>query len=190
MAISSRENDPLQSGPLRLRESVRASLFALRYLTQVSLKDLSTPRQMPAAELDLNLVEQVEQALNCRLPFEVIACLANGDDQLREFGFVLGQVVDHTRLARKRGCSRDLIAVGCHPDFHAFYCVTREGSRDRAVQLGDLDNFDRSLNWYDLGDWLTQKLDGRQQFLAEQYLELVNWVPTPIEIADFKPALV
>jgi hypothetical protein len=97
-----RQYEPPQSGPLRLRELVRASTFALRHLTQVTLDTLSPPRQVRAAQLDLELVKDVERALKCRLPDEILACLANGDDELQEFGFVLGQVADHTTLARQR----------------------------------------------------------------------------------------
>jgi hypothetical protein len=99
-------------------------LYSLRHFTQLSLNPLNPPRTLPAAELDVSLVTSVEEALRCSLPDEILACLANGDDELTEFGFVLGQVADHTRLARKRGCPQDLVAVGCHPDFHAFFCVS------------------------------------------------------------------
>jgi hypothetical protein len=190
MAKTVKEYEPPRPGPLRLRDSVRASLYALRHFTQVSLDTLTPPRRLPAAELDVSLVVAVEQALRYSLPDEALACLANGDDELLEYGFDLGQVAEHTRRARQRGCPRDFVAVGCHPDFHAFYCVARDGPRGRAVQIADLDNFDGSLTWYDLGDWLSGMAAGRQDFLAEQHAALAGWQPSPAELSAFAPRLV
>jgi len=189
MAKSAKEYEPPVPGPLRLRDSVRRALYCLRRFTQVGLDTLSPPRRLQAAELDVSLVVAVEESLQCSLPDEILACLANGDDVLNEFAFMLGQVADHTRLARKRGCPKDLVAIGCHPDSHAFYCVCRSGPRDRGVQIADLDNFDGSLNWHDLGDWLSGKALGRQEFLASQYTALAEWQPAAAELSAFAPSL-
>jgi len=189
MAKSAQQYAPPAPGPLQLRDSVRAALYSLRHLTQVTLDTLTPPRTLSPAELDQSRVVDVENALRCSLPDEILACLANGDDELHEFGFVLGQVADHTRLARKRGCPKDLVAVGCHPDFHAFYCISQDGPRDRGVQIADLDNFDGSLNWYDLSKWLSDQVEGRQMFLAEQYTALAGWKPSAAELAAFTPLL-
>ena len=188
--MAAREYEAPEPGPLRLRDSVRSALYSLRHFTQVCLDRLTPPRTLRAAELDLSLVVSVEEALRCSLPDEILACLASGDDVLHEYGFILGEVADHTRRARKRGCSKDLVAVGCHPDSHAFYCVSRAGQRGRGVQMADLDNFDGSLNWYDLGDWLAGKVEGRQSFLSEQYTALAGWEPAPAEWSAFTPSLV
>src|SRR5262245_55586876 len=190
MAKSTKKYEPPQPGPLRLRDSVRSWLLLLRHMTQVTLDSRTPPRKLPPAELDLSLVVDVEQALRCSLPDEALACLANGDDELIEYGFVLGQVVDHTQMAWQRRCPKDLVAFGCHPDLHAFYCVSRERQRHRPVQMADFDNFDGSVNWYDLGDWLADKAAGRQQFLAEQYPSLAGWKPSPEEVLAFTPTLV
>ena len=187
MAKSREEREPLVPGPLRLRDSVRTALFSLRHFTQVTL---DPPQSLSAPELDVSLVVAVEEALRCSLPDEVLACIANGDDELHEDGFDLGQVVDNTRLAHKRGCPKDLIAVGRHPDSHAFFCVSRGGPRGRGVQIADRDNFDGSVNWYDLGAWLAGKVEGRQEFLAEQYAALAEWEPSAAELSGFKPLLV
>jgi hypothetical protein len=190
MAKSAKEYEAPRPRPLRLRDSVRTALYSLRHITQVSLDSLTPPRKLRAAELDVSLVVTVEEALRCTLPDEILACLANCDDVLHEFGFVLGQVADHTRLARKRGCSKELVAVGCHPDSHAFFCVSRDGLRSRGVQIADLDNFDASLNWHDLGEWLAGKVEGRQAFLSEQHMALAGWEPSPTELSTFAPSLV
>jgi hypothetical protein len=189
VAKSSREYEPPLPGPLRLRDSVRTALLVLRHLTQVTLDSRAPPRRIPPAEVELSLVVDVEKALRCTFPDEILACLANGDDELIEYGFVLGDVVDHTRLARSRRCPKDLVAVGCHPDQHAFYCVSRDRPRDRPVQFVDYDNFDGSTNWYDLGEWLSDKAAGRQMFLAEQYPQLAGWKPSPAEVSGFAPTL-
>jgi hypothetical protein len=190
VAKSAPEYEPLQPGPLSLRDSVRKSLYSLRHFTHVSFESLSPPREVAPAILNLALVEQVERALKCQLPFEILACLANHDDELLDQGFSLGQVADHTRKARKRGCPKDLIAVGCQPDSHAYYCVSRDGPRNRAVQLADRDNFDGAVNWYDLGDWLSDLAEGRRLFLAEQYDSLADWKPAKDQYLQFAPLLV
>ena len=159
-------------------------------MTQVTLNSLTPPRTLSPAEVDLSLVIDVEQALRCNLPDEILACLANRDDVLNEYGFVLGDIADHTRDARKRGCSKDQVAVGRHPDSHAFYCVSRDRPRHRPVQLADFGNFDGSEIWYDLGDWLAEKAEGRQQFLAERYPVLAGWKPSPAEVLAFTPKLI
>ena len=189
MAKPAKEYEPPVPGPLRLRDSVRSALYSLRHFTQVGLDTLTPPRRLPVAQLGVSPVAAVEEALGCSLPDEILACLANGDDELHEFGFVLGQVADHTRLARKRGCPKDLVAVGCHPDFHAFFCVSRSGPRGRAVQIADLDNFDGSLNWYDLAEWLSGKAKGRREFLAERYTPLAEWKASEAELSAFSPSL-
>jgi hypothetical protein len=165
-------------------------LYSLRHFTQVSLDALNPPRTLPAAELDMSLLVSVEEALKCSLPDEILACLANGDDELSEYGFAIGQVTDHTQLAGRRGCPKDLVAVGCHPDSHAFFCVSRNRPRNRPVQIADLDNFDGNMNWYDLGEWLAGKVEGRQEFLSEQYPVLAGWVPAPSDLSAFAPSLV
>jgi hypothetical protein len=106
------------------------------------------------ARLDVTLVEDVERALRCELPDEVLACFANGDSTLPEWGFRLGDVVDHTAWARELGCRSDLIAVGRHPDSHALYCVGRRGDRKRPVGLTEFEVEAQDLHWHDLGAWL------------------------------------
>src|SRR4051812_8572110 len=111
MAESRRKYRPPEPGLLHLRESVRRALLAL------------AGEGAPDARLEVGLVEDVERALRCELPDEVLACFANGDDTLREWGFNLGEVADHTAWARELGCRSDLIAVGRHPDSQVLYCI-------------------------------------------------------------------
>src|ERR1700677_2316471 len=85
---SNEDNMVLLPRPLCIRESVRETLFALRFFDQVSLAKFSPLRQLAPASVEITLVEQVEQALKCQLPDEILACLANGDMTLGEEGFV------------------------------------------------------------------------------------------------------
>ncbi|WP_439623342.1 hypothetical protein [Gemmata sp.] len=136
------------------------------------------------------LVAAVEEALTCCLPDEALACVANYDDSLGDDDFVLGSIVDNTHLAWKRGCPKDLVAVGRQGDSLAFYCVSRSGPRDRGVQLVDRDNLDGSLNYFDLGEWLARIVEGRQEFLSEDHPSLIEWAPSQTELAAFIPSLV
>jgi hypothetical protein len=144
MAQPRRKYHPPEAGLLHLRESVRRSLLAF------------VGNGAADARLDVALVEDVERALRCELPDEVLACFANGDDTLPEWGFRLGEVVDHTAWARELGCRSDLIAIGRHPDSHALYCVDRRGDRRRSVGLIEFEVEAQDTNWYDLGAWLVE----------------------------------
>jgi hypothetical protein len=146
VAESHRKYRPPEPGPLHLRESVRRALRALR------------DGRFGAAELEVALVEQVERALRCELPDEVLACFANDDDTLPEWGFDLGAVADHTAWARGLGCRPGWIAVGRHPDGHALYCIERRGDRRRAVGLVEFEaEGNGETGWRDLGDWLAER---------------------------------
>lgn len=180
----------LVAGPLAIRDSVKTALFSLRYFEQLSCDNMSPPYQLKPATLDIELIAQVESAFSCDLPFEILACLANGDGELDEYGFDLGRIAENTELARQRGCSQDSIAVGCHPDMHAFYCISTQGKRDRAVQIIDLDNFDGSQRWFDLAEWLSEHVERRHFFCVEDDPQLEGWTPEPNQIAEFQPALV
>jgi hypothetical protein len=144
-----RKYRPPDPGPLRLRESVRRALLMLS-------EDLAGQ-----PELAVSLIEEVERALRCQLPDEILACFANGDATLPEWGFNLGAVADNTARARELGCPRDLVVVGEHPNGHTLYCVERFGDRKRGVGLIEIDTeANGDTGWRDLGDWLNE-LAGR-----------------------------
>jgi hypothetical protein len=140
-----RKYRPPEPGPLHLRESVRRALLAL------------VGPSSPDAHLETELVENVERALRCELSDEVLACFANGDDTLPEWGFRLGEVADHTAWARELGCRPDMIAVGRHPGSHVLYCIGRRGDRRRSVGLVEFEvEGNGDTNWRDLGEWLAE----------------------------------
>jgi hypothetical protein len=145
MAEPRRKYRPPQPGPLHLRESVRRPLLAL------------AGEDAPAARLEVARVEEVERALRCELPDEILACFANRDDTLSEWGFDLAAVADHTALARELGCRADLVAVGQSSDGRLLYCVQRRGDRRRAVGLLEFDTEENGdVGWHDLGAWLAE----------------------------------
>jgi hypothetical protein len=145
MAKQLRKYHPPEPGPLRLRECVRRPLLAL------------AGTGVPDACLAVGLVEDVERTLRCELPDEVLACFANGDDTLAEWGFRLGEVADHTSRARGLGCRSDLIAVAQNPNCDTLFCVERRGLRQRAVRLVELElEANGELAWHDLGAWLAE----------------------------------
>lgn len=190
MSTSREENEPLEAGPLPIRESVKAPLFVLRHFEQLDLATLSPPRELRPATLEIELVRAVEDALNCCLPYEILACLANADGDLAEEGFRIGKLQEYTEYARERGCSRDSIAVGRHPDSHAFYCIPKRGNRSRPVLIIELDNFDGSERSYDLAGWLSEMVERRQDFLIDDFPQLQGWAPAAGELSEFCPALI
>lgn len=136
---------PPELGPLQLRESVRRPLLAL------------AGDNPPEARLELGRIEEVERALRCELPDEILACFANGDATLREWGFDLGAVVDHTALARELECRASVIGVGEDPNGGTLYCVERRGDRHRAVGLLEVSVEENGeVGWRDLGSWLAE----------------------------------
>jgi hypothetical protein len=183
------ESEAPRLGALRIRDSVRRSLFALRYYTQLCLPALSRWAAGPPA-LEIGRVAEVERTLGCRLPDEILACLANGDETLNEFGLTLDQVADHTRRAHQRGCPAELIAVGRHPEGHAIYCITRDGPRERHVRLFLRDDYDGGLSRCDLAGWLVNRVAARREVVVRDRPALVDWAPPPDDVADFVPALV
>jgi hypothetical protein len=58
------------------------------------------------------------------------------------------------------------------------------------VQIADRDNFEGAVNWYDLGEWLSDLAEGRRLFLAEQYASLADWKPAKDQVSQFSPLLV
>jgi hypothetical protein len=128
-----------------MRESVRCPLLAL------------AGDAPPEARLEVARVEDVERALRCELPDEILACFANGDSTLPDWGFNLAAVCNHTALARELGCRSNMVAVGQNPCGHILYCIERRGERRRAVGLLEFHVEENGeLGWRDLGDWLAE----------------------------------
>jgi hypothetical protein len=144
MAAPRKKYRPPEPGPLHLRESVRRPLLAL----------LDGPAG--EARLEVALVEQVERALRCQLPDEVLACFANGDQTLPEWGFQLGSVVDLTVWARELGCPRDFIVIAQDPGELSLFCIERLGDRKRAVGLIEFETESSDTYSHDLGAWLAK----------------------------------
>lgn len=175
------ENEPLVAGPIEIRDSVKSALYSLRHF----MAYYDAPNQTQPASIEISLIESVEEALACSLPYEAIACLANNDGYLDEYGISIRDVVENTASAHSRGQSADSIAFGRHPDDHAFYCISKRGPRSRSVHIVDVDNFDGSRTSYDLAEWLSEHVERRQQFTADDYPEVRGWAPSPDDLAAF-----
>ena len=186
--MSSPDKTSLQTGPLEIRNSVKTALYALRCFAELSLAEMTPPQTLRPASLEISLVRDVESALDCTLPDEVLACLANNDGFLDEYGFDLGMIVDNTELARSQGLDHDSIAVGAHPDGHAYYCVRRQGQRKRSVFLSEVSNFGGGSAGYDLAEWLAEHVERQQEFAEEDYPDFTG--PDPTLQANFAPSLV
>jgi hypothetical protein len=143
---------------LDVSDAVKTALVRLR-----RLEGVTTP-----PHLDLRAVADVEAELACELSDDVLSALAADVDDLREnAGMVLAEVVGKTRAAYRRGCSKDLVAIGRHPDGLAYYCVRRRAERDRGTQLIDFDTQDQSASPTSLQHWLETRVEARVEFLSE-----------------------
>ena len=147
--------------PLDVSGDVRRALAALRQLDGVDNGD---------AGLDLGRVLAVEHDLGCHLPDDVLAILAAKSDQLTEHGADLAVLVPNTRAARKRGWSRNYVAIGRQPDGHAYYCIdaTDRGS----TTIYDCDNLNgNTVTPQPLAGWLNEFVERQRDFLMEGTLE-------------------
>ncbi len=115
MAKPHRKYRPPEAGPLHLRESVRRPLLALAG---------STP---PEAHLNVSQVEDVERALRCELPEEILACFANADATRPAWGFTHEELSELMAQAREMGYNAELVAVGHNPSGSVLYCIERRG---------------------------------------------------------------
>jgi hypothetical protein len=133
---------PRQPRELVLRDAVRARLVALRLLSGATAE--------PTLEVDR--VADVEEALRCVLPDEVLAMLASGVEDLREgYGIDLALLGDYP--SRDPRLPRDLLPIGEGGEGHLLYCITRTASREEAAGLTIHDNEDQSTSYRSLPDW-------------------------------------
>jgi hypothetical protein len=178
MAKPRRKYRPSEPGALCLRESVRRPLLAL------------AGSNAPQPQLEVARVEDVERALWCELPDEILACFANGDDTLPEWGFDLAAVFDHTARARELGCRADLVAVGQNPNGHIWYCVERRGDRQRAVGLVEFDAEENgAVGWHDLGVWLAEIAGLEDEPHSQQpsaYTQLTLWPDVALKPREWR----
>jgi hypothetical protein len=140
------------SGPrtLNLSENLRQQLIRLRKLSEVT----------DSADISSEQIESVEDALNCEFPDSIIALFANGDDGLYEQrGVKIEDVFDNTKRAHKIGHPKDMVAIGCHPDEHCFYCVSKQPPNQSNPGITEYDNFDGSSSFYSLTEWLKELLE-------------------------------
>jgi len=184
--VNEQGNESLEEGPISLRDSVKAALFSLRHFERYYL----APNRLPEPTLEIDCIGAVERALDCCLPFEALALLANHDSTLCEYGIDLGEIVDNTLAARKNGCSNQSIALGRHPDNHAFYCIGKNGKRSRTIGITEIDNFDGGSMYYDLPSWLNTHVERRHEFALDDFPELASWSLSEQQLADFTLSLV
>jgi hypothetical protein len=174
--------------PIAVTEAVRRNLLRLRLLSRTGF-DATGERTLPNPVLAVEVVRDVEQALSCLFPDDVLAVFANADGYLGEHGFRIESVAEQTRDAHRRSCLRDLITVG-ETDGHVFYCVPSHGALDQCPNLVIYDDEDSSTTVRYLADWLAERVDGRRQFLERQSSVLARREPTDKELTTFRPALV
>ncbi len=170
-------NPHRQPRPLELSDDIRPLLFKLRKITE------TTVDMFPAAISTEQIIE-VENELGCTFPDSIIALFANHDDALTEqCGVRIESVVDNTLQAHQKGHPKTVVAIGCHPDFHCFYCIPRRPSNLDNPGITEYDNFDGSSNYLTLSEWLSQQLEREIDFNG------TDPEVTEEELGNFQPAL-
>lgn len=169
---------PREPRELTISESVRERLVQLRLLEQWAGEPV----------LNVDGVADVEDALKCTMPDEILAAFAAG--VLDEEGFVLADVYDYQELAKAMRCPKDLLPVGRGPDGHILYCVGRQGARERKVGITTFCDEDGSAGYQSFPDWLDEVAERRRSFfLADEGSPLAQRIPTAAEVDDFRPRL-
>lgn len=164
---------------------VRRALVTLRLLEADPLPPVGLPGRA---------VEALEVELRGVLPDDVLAAFAANTDELGEQAEMdLSEVLDHTRDVHSRGCAKDLIAVGRHPDGLAFYCIERRTNwEDHPVVLRIFDALDRSTSLQAFGEWLMERVDGCREALQEgddEDRRRADLEPTQVQIDRFQPRI-
>ncbi|MEM9074574.1 MAG: hypothetical protein AAGE52_39130, partial [Myxococcota bacterium] len=108
--------------------------------------------------VELASVRDVEAALSCELHPDVLALVAVAGTVNSEYIGSLEDVEPLTEDARRhpKAIAPNRVAIGSHPDRHAWYLVTANGKGSRIIER---DNFDGSEVRYPLVDWLDRHVD-------------------------------
>jgi plasmid stabilization system protein ParE len=164
--------------PIDVSDPVRTMLRHLRAIEGTELPP----------ELSEQAVRDVEAALDCHLHDDVLAAMAAQTDQLGDLlDMALDKLVAHTRAARTRGASGDWIAIGRHPDGHAYYCVERAPQPGVELRLYELDAFDGSVGWMEFVDWLeSQFVMADERLSDDDGKEFAGWLEQQLVEDDDK----
>jgi hypothetical protein len=136
-------------------------------------------------------VAEVEQAIKCILPDEVLAALANGDDCLYdEAGLDLTKLGEYYQEARESRCPKDLVPIGRDADGHELFCITCSLTRTSTVGITTFCNEDGSDSYLSFPDWLDQIIERQQESLMDKDASLARIRPTEEDIHAFQPALI
>lgn len=175
---------PREPGPLRIGEPMRRRIARLRHLD---------PKRGPTT-LDVQLVRDVEKALGCTFEDEVLALFASGvADLVQDAGIDLARVVERTRIAKARGATDELIAIGGHPGGLDFYCVQRVRPEGEPLLLVEFASTDGGLVGRPIVEWVEIRLEIRREVLLngdEAERKLAARRANAAEVALFQPSLI
>jgi hypothetical protein len=175
--------DPLvgKARKLEVREAVRQRLVQLRLFCKVSRPP----------ELEAQAVAEVEKALKCILPDEVLAALANGDDYLYdEAGLDVTKLCEYSQEARESRCPKDLVPIGRDADGHELFCISRRLTRTSTAGITTFCNDDGSNSYLSFPDWLDKIIERQQESLIHRDASLAKVTPTEADLHTFQPALI
>jgi len=148
-----------------------------------------------APRFNAQLVKDVDDAIESRVPDPVVALWTCPFDDLLEYEIDAARLVDNAADAHTRGVPHDYIAFGRHPDDHAFYCYnSRIEPLGGSLYVTEFDNLDgSSTSVMKLEEWLANLLESRREFLAEgdaAQQKRADAQPTPAQYKKFHPELI
>jgi len=159
---------PREPRDLVLRDSVRLHLVQLRRSQQI----------IDPPELRIDEVADVEDALRCVLPDEILAVIASA--ALQEEGFDLANIIDYQQLGKEMRCPSNLLPIAQGEEGHLLLCINPLGARDRQVGITTYCDEDQSTAYASLPEWLQQ--------ITEQAQATTQ--PTSSDLAAFQAKLI
>lgn len=172
---------PREPRPLLVSPPIRERLL--------TLQGMLTLPQRP--EIAASRVADVEEALECVLPDEILAALAVGIDSLLDEGFRLDRLVDYQKQAAEARFPHDLICLGID-NGDAFYGIQRTLPRNRTPGITTYLADDSSTQFVSFSDWLDELIERkRPDGGSDDDNEDGTIVMSPNEdVLHFKPRLV
>jgi len=173
-----------EPGPLEISAELRRVLAEFRAV--------AGGRKAP--RFDAQLVTDVEDAIESRVPDPVAALWTCEVDELLGLEIDSAKIVDNTGDAHSRGVPSQYVAFGRHPDDQAFYCYnSREEALAGVVYVTEYDNLDGAIHTVmKLEDWLSEQLERHRELLAEgnaKEKRRSDAMPTATQLKNFRPAL-
>jgi hypothetical protein len=164
---------------LQIREALGVRLVQLRLFSGATLPPT----------LDAQAVAEAERLVKGVLPDEILAVLANGDDELYDQrGIDLSRIQEYVDEAKSSHCPKELVPIG--RDEHLLFCIGRTLSRTATPGITTFDDADGSTSYLSLLEWLDQIIEIRRESLRHLDPALAELMPTGQDLSNYRPALI